>query len=231
MVQARREVFDQGIFNPLADTISNLVAKLSEKVFNNLQKPKQMNGSMILDAGCGEGFYTASIAKETRELPCSITGIDISKWAIMAASKRYKNIPWAVANNKKLPVAKGDIEILTSIFGFETWQAWQEVQTLGQKVVRVKAAQTHLIELKSIIYKKIKQNINQQQNKEPLGYKLTDHQTFSYLTPQITTDVIKNILIMTPHGHRINQDAWKEVELLDSLALTIAVEISVFERQ
>ncbi|MEQ1884344.1 MAG: methyltransferase domain-containing protein [Bryobacteraceae bacterium] len=80
-VKARRRLHDLGITAPLLDGIAS-AANLSA-------------ADIVLDAGCGEGFYLGSLAAKTT---AQAHGIDISIPAIDAAARRYPNCQWIVAN-------------------------------------------------------------------------------------------------------------------------------------
>jgi 23S rRNA (guanine745-N1)-methyltransferase len=76
-VAARRRLHDRGVTAPLLDAIASMVKVTTDDV--------------VLDAGCGEGFYLGS-------LDCDAHGVDISLPAIEAAAKRYPDCEWVVAN-------------------------------------------------------------------------------------------------------------------------------------
>jgi 23S rRNA (guanine745-N1)-methyltransferase len=76
-VAARRRLHDRGVTAPLRDAIAAMASVKSNDV--------------VLDAGCGDGFYLAS-------LDCDAHGVDISLPAIEAAAKRYPDCEWIVAN-------------------------------------------------------------------------------------------------------------------------------------
>jgi 23S rRNA (guanine745-N1)-methyltransferase len=80
-VQARRRLHDQGFTTPLLRAIGEL-ADLSPS-------------DVVLDAGCGDGFYLGSLARETR---FDAHGIDISTPAVDAAARRYPGCEWIAAN-------------------------------------------------------------------------------------------------------------------------------------
>lgn len=81
MVQARRNFLQKGYYQPISDALNR---QLLEHCKKNV--PLQ-----ILDAGCGEGYYTNRLAQFLgKEQPdFSITGVDISKFAVDAAAKGY----------------------------------------------------------------------------------------------------------------------------------------------
>lgn len=79
MMQARRAFLDAGHYQPLRDAIvAQLRGCLNE------------HATAVLDIGCGEGYYTHAFADA---LPVVTTfGLDVSKVAIKAAAKRYKQV-------------------------------------------------------------------------------------------------------------------------------------------
>jgi len=78
-VEARRRLHDRGLTEPLLDAIAALVKPSSEDI--------------ILDAGCGDGYYLGSLARN--RVAC---GIDISISAIDLAARRYPACQWIVGN-------------------------------------------------------------------------------------------------------------------------------------
>jgi 23S rRNA (guanine745-N1)-methyltransferase len=78
-VAARRRLHDRGVTLPLLDAIAEMAKVTSDDV--------------ILDAGCGDGFYLGSLAGKS-----SAHGVDISIPAIDAAARRYPECEWIVAN-------------------------------------------------------------------------------------------------------------------------------------
>src|SRR6266436_5841716 len=78
---ARRRLHDCGATRPLLDAIGEIVATSPDDV--------------VLDAGCGDGFYLGTLARQTG---FSAHGIDISVPAIEAAARRYPECEWIVAN-------------------------------------------------------------------------------------------------------------------------------------
>src|SRR4051812_22966184 len=80
-VAARRRLHDLGITAPLLQAIVEMSGATRQDV--------------VLDAGCGDGFYLGSIAGRTG---CEAYGVDISIPAIDAAACRYPGVEWVVAN-------------------------------------------------------------------------------------------------------------------------------------
>lgn len=98
-VAARRRLHDRGVTRPLLDAIAEILAASENDV--------------VLDAGCGDGFYLGTLARETA---FSANGVDISVPAIEAAARRYPECEWIVANaDRFVPYADRSFSIVMSI--------------------------------------------------------------------------------------------------------------------
>ena len=98
-VAARRRLHDRGVTATLLAAIGETVGATSHDV--------------VLDAGCGEGFYLGSLA---RQFGFRGHGIDIAIPAIDAAAKRYSECEWVVGNADRLiPYADRSFSLVMSI--------------------------------------------------------------------------------------------------------------------
>lgn len=98
-VAARRRLHDRGVTKPLLDAIAETLAPSSSDI--------------VLDAGCGDGFYLGTLA---RQIGFSGHGVDISVPAIEAAARRYPACEWIVANaDRFVPYAERSFSALLSI--------------------------------------------------------------------------------------------------------------------
>jgi len=98
-IAARRRLHDRGVSGPLLSAITAILGPSANDV--------------VLDAGCGDGFYLGSLARQTG---CSAHGIDISATAIEAAARRYPECEWIVGNaDRFVPYADRSFSIVMSI--------------------------------------------------------------------------------------------------------------------
>lgn len=98
-VAARRRLHDQGVTEPLLRAISEMIAAAP--------------GDVVLDAGCGEGFYLGALALE---VGFDAHGVDISIKAVDAAARRYPGCEWIVSNaDRFVPYADGSFSMVLSI--------------------------------------------------------------------------------------------------------------------
>ena len=86
---ARRRLHDRG-------TSSDVLRAAAEML-------RLRESDLLLEAGCGDGFYAAQFARESR---CQAWGVDISAASVEAAARRYEHCRWIVANaDRRLPFA------------------------------------------------------------------------------------------------------------------------------
>jgi 23S rRNA (guanine745-N1)-methyltransferase len=101
-VASRRRLHDLGVTEPLLRAIADVIAAQPNDI--------------ILDAGCGDGFYLGTLA---REIGFDAHGVDISTFAAEAAARRYppgERCEWVVANaDRFVPYADRTFSIIMSI--------------------------------------------------------------------------------------------------------------------
>jgi 23S rRNA (guanine745-N1)-methyltransferase len=98
-VAARRRLHDRGVTQPLLHAIEQVMAASP--------------GDIVLDAGCGDGFYLGTLARTTG---FDAHGVDIAIRAVDAAAKRYPECEWVVANaDRFMPYADRSFSKVLSI--------------------------------------------------------------------------------------------------------------------
>lgn len=217
MVLARQEFLSTGYYKPIADAVSDLV---------NASVPADRPSS-ILDAGCGEGYYLRELTKSrliNNGSRLHLTGVDISKWAVMAAARQEKNADWIVGSNANLPLLPASQNVVLCLFGFPVYQEFNRVLTANGVLVKVDAGPDHLIELREIIYPCIKP-ANQPENTPP-GFTLLEQRSLRYRIRLNNQTQISQLLTMTPHLYRITAEGRARAEALTELSLTINVQIN-----
>ena len=106
MSAARRAFLDKGWYAPLRDALCQLAVELTSAA------------PAVLDAGCGEGYYTSGIrqALEQAGKTPRVAGTDISKFILRSAARRDKAVAFAVASSYHLPLASESVELLLDCF-------------------------------------------------------------------------------------------------------------------
>ena len=125
MVKARSAFLERGYYDPMRQ----------ELIKQGLAAARQ--GMTVLDAGCGEGYYTAEMAKTLREREYrpKVAGIDISKAALQEAAKLFSS---AGGGRKRGPAAFGLCTVLWGGIpaGAEAGRAVYHDHPIGKSSVR-----------------------------------------------------------------------------------------------
>lgn len=141
MVLARKNFLERKYYKKVADSISLEIKKITEK--------DEMEKVTLLDAGCGEAYYTDKIDKEINS---EIYAIDISKEAIKYAARKNKKINFSVASVFELPIKTSSIDIVYSIFAPFKDEEFARVLKDNGYFIQVSPASRHLYGLKMGLY-------------------------------------------------------------------------------
>ncbi|WP_211279477.1 23S rRNA (guanine(745)-N(1))-methyltransferase [Cognaticolwellia mytili] len=190
MVNARREFLEKGYYQPLVDKIVALYK--STMIDSDLP-------STILDAGCGEGYYTHqhSCAKNT------VYGVDIAKEAIKKAGKKYKECHFSVATLSKLPFAEQQFSWIYSVYAPILENEFTRVLAKDGYLLTVTPAKQHLMQLKQCIYNDAKEH---DEEKLPIEHLTLVHQeSVSYAMNLQSGEDTLNLLSMTPFAFKASE--------------------------
>jgi 23S rRNA (guanine745-N1)-methyltransferase len=133
-VAARRRLHDRGVTAPLLCGIAEMIAASP--------------GDIVLDAGCGDGFYLGSLARQTG---LDAHGVDISIPAIDAAARRYRECEWVVANaDRFVPYADRSFSIVLSITARMNAGEFRRVMRDDGRLLVAVPAPEDLIELRGV---------------------------------------------------------------------------------
>jgi 23S rRNA (guanine745-N1)-methyltransferase len=115
-------------------------------------------GDVVLDAGCGDGFYLGTLQHETG---CQGHGIDISVPAIDAAARRYKECVWVVANaDRVVPYPDRSFAIVLSITARMNPAEFRRVLRDGGRLLVATPAPDDLIELRGSGRDRVEQTVD-----------------------------------------------------------------------
>ncbi len=225
MVLARMNFLNTGIYQTIAD-------KLTETVSAHIINDKNC---CFLDAGCGEGFYFDALFNyfkgEEGASNLSFIGLDISKDAIVQATKRNKQITWVVGTNRQPPVENESVDIILCLFGFFNAEGFYKVLKPGGKIILVDPGPEHLKELREIIYPEV--NETKQSNilaTESTEFSLLNTEPVQFKVKVSSNEQINHLLLMTPHFYRASKDGKEAACILETLDLTIDVIFRVLKK-
>ena len=215
MVLARREFLAAGHYEPLACLIASRVAELLS------------DGGTVLDAGCGEGYYTLAVKRETEKLGVRIAAFDISKDAVAEASKKLSAHEYAVCGSYHMPISDGSIDLLLNTFSpLAIEETRRVIKPQGYFVMAI-PAEEHLFGLKSAIYEKPYKNIVDDTALE--GFELLSRDELRYEL-RLDGNGVRSLFMMTPYAYRTRPADRDRVLAMHSLSTEVHFLLLVYRR-
>ena len=211
-VLSRRAFLEAGHYAPIIETLVETARRFG------------VSGE-ILDIGCGEGWYSARLAKAL-DLP--LTGLDISKEAVRCAAAKYKDALWLCATAAHIPVPEGSAGLLTSLFALTLPEEFHRVLAPGGLYFQVLAAEDHLLGLKSIIYDELHHKEKDTVPEIP-GFRRLESIPIRF-SFRVEGEQVRNLFSMTPHVFRIGKSGAERLAKTEVLEDTASCVLNVFRR-
>jgi 23S rRNA (guanine745-N1)-methyltransferase len=220
MVAARQRFLNAGFYRRIVDTVSDLA----------LQVLPGEGVASVLDAGSGEGYYLRHLAGAAGDRTLAMIGVDISKWAVLAAAKQNKQTRWVVGSNANLPVMPNSLDLVLCLFGFPVYSEFFRVLRSGGQLIQANAGADHLRELREIIYPELKPP-GGSATEVPEGFRLLGSTVVRFPLSLPDRDTIADLLAMTPHLYRASSAGLEKAAELESLEVTVDVVLKRFEKR
>jgi Methylase involved in ubiquinone/menaquinone biosynthesis len=205
MCRARHDFLAKDYYRPLLDTIINLM------------KNHTNQGDVILDAGCGEGWYTSNIIKALPDI--TVAAVDISKEALSIAKINGA----AVASVYDLPLKDNSVNMTLNVFSPFSDEEYRRVLTDNGLLLYVIPLEHHLYELKSLLYDK--PYLNEVKPYELNGYDLLEAVEVKYSVDIENNQDIRNLFAMTPYYYTTGKKGHDIIS--NTLKLSTRVEFCV----
>jgi len=225
MVVARQRFLDSGFYYPISDAINQLAGAALIKAEEPIS---------LADIGCGEGYYTVNMAQYLAnfEKAYEFYGIDISKEAIISASKRDKQlVNWLVASGNQMPIADQSLDLATCLFTRLMPEEFHRVLKEDGLLITVNTGEQHLIELREILYDTIKPSFFSPEKVLSEHFELVEEQEVKYQNQLESSEQIQDLLLMTPHHWRATAEKKAELFAYQSLTITVDAQIHIFKRR
>ena len=216
-VDARRSFLERGYYYPVAKAVADTVGKYIS------------NESVIIDAGCGEGYYTAMLAQKSG----CVVGFDLSKFACALGAKSAKrcgadNLLYTTASVFELPVKDKMADAVVNIFAPCAEDEYKRVLKDGGYLFVVSAGKDHLMGLKRAIYSEVYEN--GQRADMPVSIKHVETVTSKHTVRVEGNNDLEALFSMTPYYWRTSESDKAKLSNLNELETEIEFEINVYQK-
>lgn len=219
MVRARRDFLNKGYYNVLLEAILRAVGEHAG------------NGCRILDAGCGECWYTAKIYEHLTggHGKPEMLAVDISKDALAAGAKRNQDVEYAVASVFRLPVRDASCDLVLSIFAPFCGEEFARVLKDDGVLIRVVPLEKHLLRLKEAVYDRVYEN--KMERVCPEGFELLGQREIREKIHLSGNEDIRNVFTMTPYYYKTGTEDQEKLSRLSELDTEIEFGIITYRKK
>ena len=134
LFESRAAVFAAGVFAPVVDAIGETIDRLVQA-----ERP------VLVDAGCGEGFYTRRVLEGT---PMTRIGFDLCKEAVRLAARGGRDASFFVGDLANIPLGDGCADVLLDVFTPANYAQFARVLRPGGLLVKLAPRAGYLAELR-----------------------------------------------------------------------------------
>ncbi len=221
MVLSRRAFLESGAYDCFADRLCELVWE----ALCEIPEP------FLLDAGCGEGYYTGKMESFLRGkgLVPRVAGFDISKSAVRTAAGKYKTCQFAVASAFAVPASDGCADCLTNVFAPIVPEECARVVKPGGMMILAVPGPRHLYGLKEILYDAPYEN--EYRETEYPGFVFVRRETVCQTMTLDDAEQIQNLFAMTPYYWKTPESGSRRLAETNHLETEIRFDFLLYQRK
>ncbi|BFM66436.1 TPA: methyltransferase domain-containing protein [Acinetobacter baumannii] len=212
-VDARRAFLQGGYYQPLQQAVVHLL--------------KDLKAKMVLDIGCGEGYYTSAMQQVVEQC----IGVDIAKNAVQRAAKLNDKVTWVVGTGATLPVIDQSMDVCTSLFSpIPQTEILRVVKDDGYLIV-VTPATDHLYAMREALFEQVNPHTPQKfvEQLQDL-FELKEQQVID--APLVLDQqALKNLIAMTPYAYKASPERRMQLEQKAHLQVTASFQIYLFQKR
>ncbi|MGN1347641.1 MAG: putative RNA methyltransferase [Acutalibacteraceae bacterium] len=218
MVLSRRRFLQSGYYDLFSDKLNEIVKRYAS------------DGCFIIDAGCGEGFYTKRLSDflESSE-SIEIFGFDISKYAVKYASKSDKRTEYAVASVFEMPFSDECADILIDVFAPIAESEFLRTLKHGGYFIYAVPSQNHLFGLKQIAYRSPYKNETRSTDYE--GFEFIERIPVRDMIVIDSSSLIDDLFSMTPYYWKTDVDGSRKVRECCHLETEIGFDFLIYRKK
>jgi 23S rRNA (guanine745-N1)-methyltransferase len=212
-IRARKLFLSAGYYEPLSNQINAILQALNAKT--------------VLDAGCGEGYYTNRMAIDR-----AVFGVDLSRAGIDAAAKQARQdgtkAAFAVGSIFSLPVLDESCDAVTNLFAPCCESEFARVLNKKGYLILVGAGERHLMGLKQVLY--ANPYLNPGRADLPTQMKEVERQRLTYSVTVEGEETIEALFSMTPYYWRTSEADHAKLKGVQRLTTELDFDIFIYQK-
>ncbi|CAM3402713.1 23S rRNA (guanine(745)-N(1))-methyltransferase [Xenorhabdus nematophila] len=218
MMQARRAFLHSGHYHAL-----------QQKSIELLDEYLPENAEILLDMGCGEGYYTAVVQEQLNlHRKLAVYGLDVAKVAVRYGARRYPGVNFCVASSHRLPFAERSVDGILRIYA--PCKATELARVVKQHgiVLTVTPGPRHLYQLKELIYQEV--HLHPENREQWDGFELISEKTLGY-EMLLNGEQAHNLLQMTPFAWRASEEVKAHLMSKEQFNCEADFTLKVYQRR
>ncbi len=212
-IQARRRFLSEGYYQPLSDAINALL--------------EEHGAGVVLDAGCGEGYYTGRMAAGR-----DVIGLDLSRAGVDAAAKAARAqrsaASFVVGNLFDLPFCDGAFDAVVNIFAPCAEAEFLRVLRPGGLLLLAGAGERHLFGLKQLLYRD--PYLNPGRADLPGEMSLVSQHRLTADIRVMGRERVADLFSMTPYYWRTSEEDRAKLSAVECLETEIDFDIFLYRK-
>ena len=135
LFESRARVFESGLFSPVVEAIGGALTRFVSQ-----------SAPVVVDAGCGEGYYIRSVCpgwEMTR------VGFDLSKDAVRLAARSDRGAAFFAADLAHIPLADGCADAVLDVFTPANYAEFKRILKPGGVLIKLAPRAGYLRELRA----------------------------------------------------------------------------------
>lgn len=211
MVDARTSFLNLHHYDPLVEAIIHIL--------------KEINSDTIVDAGCGEGYYTNLIQKALKN---EIYAFDLSKDALKYASRQNKEVHYFLSSIFDLPLNSEKADVVLNIFAPLANEEFKRVLKKNGYLIKVDPHHKHLKEIKDFLYENVYEN--EVLDLDVKGFVLDSYKEVTY-TMSLDNNAIVSLFKMTPYYYKTKKEKTEQLFALDHMDCIASFMIYIYRKK
>lgn len=212
MVASRTAFLEKDYYRVLADEMVSLI--------------RRINPNVLFECACGQGYYTRQMKMA---MDGEVHAFDMSREAILHASKKDKESSYVIASIFDLPVFDASADVITVIFAPIAAEEFHRVLKKDGFLITVGPGADHLYEMKAAVYEHPYKNEDAPAGIQ--GFELIEQCFVKDEITVVSSEDIQALFMMTPYTYKTSEKDMAKLKSLQRLTTQVHFSICIYQKK